>query len=159
MNKQIIAWSLIVLSLALTQSCAPVFSELQSARTVGENNFEVTPSGSLISFKRDGDEEQVQNHLGIQIAYGITPKFDIRLRYERLWLYGDGFFGYGYDVIGIAPKYSILKDRIAISVLLGTLLAEGGNEHWHLHPTMLFSIPLLEDKIDLNEAINLTMSN
>jgi hypothetical protein len=150
MKKIFIQLSLVMVCTYALQSCAPVFSELQSARTVGKNNFEVTPSGSITNFKVDGEGERVQNNLGIQMAYGVTPRFDVRLRYERLWIPGEDNFKDGFNVIGLAPKYSLLKDRIAFSLLLGKGIGDELRDTWEIHPTMLFSLPLLEDKIDFN---------
>jgi hypothetical protein len=157
MLKVITPYSIIITSLIFLQSCVSVFSELQGARTVGKNNIEVTPSGSLVYYENkdkeyigDKNRQKAQNQLGVQVAYGITPKFDLRFRYERIWIAKES--QYNFRAVGIAPKYSIWKDHIAASLMIGKGMGEGIgiSELWQLHPTMLFTIPLLKDKIDLN---------
>jgi hypothetical protein len=141
-------WILILLGVLLT-SCAPVFSELQSARTVGENRIEVTPSFSTVNFTEDGESDGVQNHLGIQSAYGISSKLDIRLRYEYIWLQDDNGDNDAH-VLGIGPKYSLLENKIAIAVPFGRAFGEATKDTWQVHPTFLFTIPAIKDNLDIN---------
>lgn len=150
MKKLLYLSAILVGSSCFFQSCAPVFSEMQSARTVGKKNIEVMPSGTLSQMNESGESEHVQNHIGLQAAYGITEDFDIRLRYERLWLPAEGYFKDGADVVGIAPKYSFIKDRLATSLLVGRGLGEGSDDTWEIHPTVIFTQPIIEDKFDLN---------
>jgi len=72
---------LIITFVFFCQSCVPVSSELQSARTVGEGNIEITPSYSSTNISIDQESENVQSHLGFQAAYGLSEKLDIRFRY------------------------------------------------------------------------------
>jgi len=138
-------------SIIFLSSCAPVFSDIQSARMTGKNNLELTPTGTLTNFRENGDDEKVQNSIGFQAAYGIHSKVDVRLRYERVWLTNGSIVDDGIHTIGLAPKYSILKDRIAASLLVGFAVDGAGDFGlFEIHPTMLFSLPLLNDKIDLN---------
>lgn len=140
-------------SIILFNSCAfaPVFSDIQSARMAGKNNLELTPTGTLTNFRENGDGEKVQNSIGFQAAYGIHSKADVRFRYERVWLANGSIVDDGIHTIGLAPKYSILKNRIAASLLLGCAVDGAGDiGAFEIHPTMLFSVPLLNDKIDLN---------
>ncbi len=157
---------LLIAGLAVTvQSCAPVFSELQSARTVGKNRVEITASGSSVapSDPEDEDIKEGQNHLGVQGAYGITPKLDFRVRYEYIRLKDhtlDSTFK-GINVIAFGPKISLLKDKIALSLPFGKafgsaaedLFDEGdGGGSWQFHPSLLVSLPAIKDKIDINIA-------
>lgn len=59
-------------------SCAPVFSDIQSARLAGKGNFEATPHFTTASFTSDSETDHVQNHFGLQVAYGISDRFDVR---------------------------------------------------------------------------------
>lgn len=135
--------------------CAPVFSELQSARTVGKNRVEITPSFSSVSFGEDGDNSGVQNHAGAQIAYGLTPKIDIRLRYEYIWLKAAA--DEGVSIMGFGPKFSLWEDKIAFSLPVGKIISDMGTDingekpnTWQLHPTLLFTAPVIKEKLDLN---------
>ena len=127
------------------ESGAPVFSELQDARTAGKGNIEMTTAFGTTRYAEEGDGDKAQNQFGIQAAYGVTPSFDIRARFEHVWLESENV-----SVIGIGPKLSLMKDHIAFSLPVGRALGEGSTDTWQLHPTLLFSLPLKKNIIDLN---------
>lgn len=137
---------------AALQSCAPVFSELQSARTVGKNRFELTPSYSTVSFTSDKETDGIQNHLGLRAAYGITPKLDLRFAYERIWPKEEGEFSDGVDVVGIGPKVSLVENMVAVSLPVGRALGEDSKDSWQFHPTLLLTLPAVPDKFDITLA-------
>ena len=141
---------LAVIAMSLS-SCAPVFSELQSARTAGQGNIEATPSFSTVSFSHEGESEGIQNHIGLQLAYGITATVDLRFRYEHIW-FKDSEADQTYNVIGLGPKFSLLENNIAFYLPLGRALGENTSETWQLHPTMLFTYPALNNKLDITFA-------
>jgi hypothetical protein len=143
----ILVCSFILISMLL-QNCAPVFSELQGARTVGKGNFELTPSYSSVSVYDEGDSEKVQNEIGFQGAIGLSDKVDIRARYEYVWL-GDGD-GNNISAIGLGPKFNLIKDKLSISLPVGRALGEGTSESWEFLPTVLFSLPVKKDILDIN---------
>lgn len=136
--------------------CAPVFSELQSARTVGKKNIELSPHYSSTSFSSDGNTDGVQNHLGLQIGYGLSDKFDIRARYERIWLKdmgdADGGLGEGVDIFAIGPKYSLVRDRLSVSAPVGRAFGSDYSDSWQLHPTVLWTTPIKPDKFEITLA-------
>lgn len=140
----------------LSQSCAPVFSEMQSARTVGKGNAEFTPSFSSVSFTESGESEGVQNHFGLQAAVGLMPRFDLRMRYEYIWAKDDpDAFGDGVNVIGLGPKVSLIEDVLAFSMPIGTAfgdLVDDSGDYWEIQPTFIVSAPLARDKVELNLA-------
>lgn len=129
------------------QSCVPVFSELQSARLVGDGNVELTPHYSSVSFSEDGDTETIQNELGLQLAYGLSPKVDLRIRYENLWLKGDGVAD-GISIIGFGPKFSIVQDKLAVYAPFGTAIAEDVENAWEFQPTLFLTVPVIPQKLD-----------
>lgn len=149
-NSLLFTGSLLLFGM-LYQSCAPVFSELQSARTVGKNRVELTPSYTSASITDEGETGGVQNELGIQAAIGLTPKFDLRLRYEYIWPKGDGF-GDGVSVIGFGPKISLLENKIALSLLGGTAFGGDIEDAWEFQPSLLFTLPAVENKLDITLA-------
>jgi hypothetical protein len=126
--------------LFLFYSCAPVFSELQSARLVGKGNIEVTPAFTTTSRTDDGATEHIQNHYGLHFAYGIANKIDLRARYEYIGVADECGKA---NAFGIGPKFSLLKDRIAAYVPVG--FAFGGDvegiEEFEIQPTLLFTVP------------------
>jgi len=148
-NKKGILSAMVLIAIAvLAQSCAPVFSDLQSARLVGKGNVEATPSYSTVGFSEEGESEGIQNHVGLQLAYGISSKIDLRLRYEYIWLKeGED---YSKSVIGLGPKFSLLENKIAFYLPVGRALGEETSETWQLHPTLLLTFPAMEDKLDIS---------
>lgn len=133
--------------LFFSQGCAPVFSEMQSARLVGKGNTEFTPSFSRITFSQDGETEGVQSHVGLQVALGVDEKVDVRLRYEYIWEGEDNI-----SVIGLGPKVSLLENKIAFYLPVGRALGEATEDTWEIQPTMLFTLPAIEDVLDITLA-------
>ncbi len=136
---------IIVLSLSI-QSCAPIFSEVQSARTVGKNNFEVTPAFSTVNFAYEGDREAIQKQFGLHMAYGITDDVDLRLRYENV-------LGEEINVLAIGPKINIVENMVSIYLPIGSYIGdEMSIEMVQFHPTLLLTQPIVENKIDFTAA-------
>jgi hypothetical protein len=133
------------------QSCAPVFSDLQSARTVGHNRAEITGSYSSVNYAEDGESDDIQNHTGFQVAYGVSEKTDLRFRYERIW-FKEGEFDDGVSIWGLGPKFSISPKKVAFYIPIGNAFGEDNNDNWQLQPTFLFTLPLANDNIDLTLA-------
>lgn len=145
--KNLLCFISCLLILVYLQSCVPVFSELQSARLVGDGKVELTPHYSTVSFTEDGETEGLQNHLGLQLAYGLSPKVDLRVRYENVWFKGDGV-GDGISIIGFGPKFSIVQDKLALYAPFGTGIAEGLEDAWEFQPTLFLTLPVIPQKLD-----------
>ena len=143
--------------LLTTNACAPVFSELQSARTAGRNRVELTPAYSTVGFSNQGQSTDAQNEYGGQLAYGVSSFFDIRVRYEHISIINGGpglggVFKTGADVLAFGPKFAISKNKVAFSLPVGRALGDKYSESWEAHPTLLFSLPAVKDKLDINVA-------
>lgn len=128
-----------VAALVLSLS-ACVTSDLQSARLVGPGNFEITPSYAMGSFTGNGETERTTNQFGIQVARGLTPRIDLRLRYEYIDIAPEE--EEGFSIFGFGPKFGVVEDRLAILAPVG--FAFGGNvddssESWMFRPTLLFT--------------------
>lgn len=145
----------ILLLLVTFQNCAPVFSDMQSARLVGKGSFEVTPSYSTVNFAEEGESEGIQNHVGAQFALGLSDKVDLRARFEHIWLKEDGEFN--EQIFGIGPKFSLVKDRIAGYLPVGFAFSDVG-ESIQIHPTLLFTVPIVPDKLDFNPSAKYLIS-
>ncbi len=140
---------LLVCLTVLFPGCAPVFSEMQSAKLVGPGHVEVTPSFSSVSISSEGESEHIQNHLGIQAGIGVTRIMDFRLRYERISVDMETFDpgtteSFGVNVLGFGPKFSLVKDRVAIYVPVGFAFDEDieVSSTWQIHPTLLLTLPI-----------------
>lgn len=134
-----------------TPSCAPVFSDLQSARMVGKGQHEITPGFSSVSFSEDGQSGGVQNELSFNYAYGLSDKVDLRFRYFYVWAKGEGAsFGDNISAIGIGPKISLVEDRVALFLPLGLPFGKGVEQsNLQFHPTLLLTQSLVPEKLDV----------
>jgi len=133
--------------LILLTACAPTFSELQSARTVGKDKVEFTPSFSAVQFASDGQINSVQNHVGLQLAFGLSDKLDFRLRTEYIWLTDE--FSNGIGMIGFGPKYNFVLNRVSFYLPIGRAVGQDTGDTWGMHPTLLLTQPLLKEKVEL----------
>ena len=148
------AFGLLAVVSFLLSGCAPVFSDLQSAKLVGKGEYEITPSVSEVDYSNNGESREIQSHIGLQAAYGLRDDTDIRIRYERISVGVNGSEDWAWNVIGLGPKIELTKDVSAFYLPVG--FAYGDNitdwsETWEIHPTFLFTIPLA-DNIELNPS-------
>jgi len=120
-------------------ACAPTFSELQSARLAGPGRVEVTPSYSSVSFSEDGETDKVQDHVGIQLATGLSDGVDLRFRYEYIDLDADGI-----HVVGMGPKFGLIRDRAALYLPVGTGIGADvqSGDLFQFQPTALYTLPV-----------------
>jgi hypothetical protein len=138
----------LVLAAMLISACSPVFNEMQSARTVGAGRVEATGNFSSVNYASDGESEQIQNQAGLQMAYGVSDKVDLRARYERIW---SEDLDEGVNVWGIGPKFSLIEKRIAFYMPIGNAIGDY-DDNWQLHPTFLITIPLAKDQVEFTIA-------
>ncbi|MBN7816536.1 sterol desaturase family protein [Algoriphagus pacificus] len=131
---------IIVLLLILTNACVPVFSDMQSARTLGKGNFEVTPfyTNSAADSESKG-VTQVSANLGI----GLSENIDIRGRISHLWFNGEG--GGGSTIFGIGPKFSMVPERLSLFIPVGSSFDV---DSWQLQPTLFYTQPIVEKKFE-----------
>src|SRR6187397_2950944 len=75
-------------------SCAfaPVNNQYEKAATLKQGNFELSGSFSEYSDGGVGGTESTNRNFGFRAGYGVSDKFDLKLRYERL-MPSDGFGG------------------------------------------------------------------
>jgi hypothetical protein len=132
---------------ALVPGCAPIFSDLQSARLVGPGKIEATPSFSSVFVSEEGDTSHVQNHAGIQAAVGLLNGLDLRLRYERV-------LDYDLNALGFGPKVALLEDRLALYVPVGFAFGDESesSETWETHPTLLVTLPVAKS-FEINPSV------
>ena len=114
--------------------CAPVFSDFQSAKLVGRDRVEITPSASTVSVSGE-DGGHVQDEYGVQVATGVVDRLDLRARYVR---------AEGVNGIAFGPKLSVVKDKVALSVPVGFAFGEDveSGKTWAVHPTLLLTGPV-----------------
>jgi hypothetical protein len=130
--------------------CAPVFSDLQSARLAGPGRVEVTPSVSTV---HDQDSFHIQDQFGLQVATGVHERVDLRVRYERVEVDGAGANNVGVNVVGFGPKLGLVRDHLALAVPAG--FAFGGDidssKTWEVQPTLIGTLPVVKN-VELTAA-------
>jgi len=112
--------------------CAPVFSELQSAKLAGTDRAEVTASGSSLSFDGTSDSGHVEDHVGLQVATGVHDRVDLRVRYERV-------IDPDVNVLGFGPKVGIVRDHLALALPVGFAFGKDidSGTSWEMQPTLI----------------------
>ena len=125
-------------------ACAPVFSDFQSAKLVGRDRVEVTPSASTVSVS-GSDGGHVQDEYGLQVGAGVLDRLDLRARYVRVE---------GINGVGFGPKISLLKDRIALAVPVGFAFGPDVEiaKTWTVHPTLLLTQPVMR-QLEVNASV------
>jgi hypothetical protein len=128
--------------------CAPVFSDLQSARLAGPGRVEMTPGATTTHFSDDDESGKVQDELGLQGAAGIHDRVDLRVRYVRVRtaevdddVAGDSV---GVNVVAFGPKVALVKDRLALAIPVGFAFGRDidSGESWEIHPTLIGTLPI-----------------
>jgi len=124
--RPILTISLFLNASVLLHSCAfaPVNNQYEKAGTLKKGNVEL--SGAFTGYTAVGGGESVNtnNNLGFRAGYGISDKFDLKFRCERLMPgsnYGEVFDDQnfkGANYFSIVPKFSIIPEKLSFSVPL-----------------------------------------
>ena len=129
----------ILLILFLTEACAPVFSDMQSARTLGKGNIEATPyytnSGTTSEYKG-------VSLASLNFGVGLSDQIDLRGRLSYLWNNGEEG---GVTIFGVGPKFEIVPEKLSFFLPVGGTFT---GEIWQLQPTVFYSLPLIENKLE-----------
>jgi hypothetical protein len=144
----------------LAAGCAPVFSDLQSAKLVGRDRVEVTPAYTYVQHSDtsiesssppccggpddDGESSKLQDEWGLQLATGVHERIDLRARY----VYVEGI-----HVLGFGPKLGLVRDKVALHLPVGFAFGEDvdSGESWQIHPTLLLTAPV-NRHVELNAS-------
>lgn len=137
--KRITGSCLLSLILFISLNSCMTFTDFQSAKTVGKGNFEITPN-----FTMEFNKEFRYPNLGFNLDYGVTDRFDMRA----------SFSGGIINLLSLAPKFNLIKDRFSITMPVGTFLANKDldiDRVWVYQPTLLMTMPIRES-LDLTFA-------
>jgi len=100
-------------------SVAPVSNSFESAKTLekGQGDLMVSYSYASISYEDENgvkQKDQTNNNFGFRIGYGITDRFDLKFRYERLVpaLQEDKEVINGINYFGINPRFAIVRNKL-----------------------------------------------
>lgn len=131
-----------LMALQANQSVAQfIFGEYQSAQMVGKGKIEASAYYTGVNVSYDGDSEFVFNSLGLQTGIGFGERFELRVRYDRLW-FKDFGIGDGINFISIGPKIGTKNDKIAFYLPFSTAFGDGAMGSTNFNPTILFTMPL-----------------
>lgn len=122
--------------LATTSSCVPIFSDLQSARLVGRRQVEITPYYTNTGTDSEG---MGASHLGSNFGIGLSDKVDLRGKFDYYWIEDSG----SEIIFGLGPKVSLVENRIAASLPIGTNL-----DIFQLQPSLFFTVPFAHEKLE-----------
>jgi len=107
-------------------SMAPINSSYESAKTLNKGQIELTGNYSSYSLRTEDEyekkgTEKVNKNYGFRIGYGITPRLDLKFRYERLVpaLQEDKDQLDGANYFALTPRYGFLKDHITGALDIG----------------------------------------
>ena len=123
MNNSILKILFISFFSIIIFDCAPITSEMQSAKTLGQSGMEISLNSGKISMQSEssGDEMEldidgeVQSNLGASFAYGITENIDLRARYENIEITAMPS-EVAFSMLSFGVKYGILEDQLALYV-------------------------------------------
>jgi hypothetical protein len=138
-NSSMIA--MIICCMWLIDSCvsmAPVGSNYESAKSLGKGNIELMGNYSSYSLRTEDEYEEkgienVNKNYGFRIGCGISPRVDLKFRYERLIpaLQEDKDQLNGANYFALSSKFSILENHIAAALDAGfyTYTLKEDNQH------------------------------
>ncbi len=145
----------------LIVGCAPVSSDLQSAKLVGKGKYEITPHLSKIYVRGEdsGDiDGAIQTHYGAQIAYGLTKKIDFRSRIEIIKMSDEVTDDdIRYRMFTLGGKYSIISNRMSFYLPVSfykRIDCEDCDFFKTIAPTVLFT-KYLNGYLDFNHSVKL----
>ncbi len=145
LNFIVVALNLILIILS-TGCFAPINSTFESAKLLDKGDIEVQGNYSVYygtSFLEDG-YVNLNNNFGFGVGYGISDRFNMKLRYERInTKYSFEIFDEEIDISGLnyfelSNKFSLKKDKFALSIPLSIYLYEG-ESLFSLDPRFFFT--------------------
>ena len=103
--------------------CAPITSEMQSAKTLGQGGMEISLNSGKVSMESESSDDEmeldvdgeVQSNAGASFAYGVTDNIDLRARYESIEITAMPSEA-AFSMLSFGVKYGILKDQLALYV-------------------------------------------
>ena len=104
-------------------SCAfaPVNNQYEKAGTLKKGGVELSGNYSHYTFSGGGETAGANNNYGFRFGYGISDKFDLKLRYEHLAPTGvfefddiDGGANIkGINYFSLVPKFSLVRNKLS----------------------------------------------
>ena len=150
---------LFIILLLILLNCAPITSDMHSAKTIGKGGIEITlNSGTLDYEDPESSMSEVQDNFGAHVAYGLGEKFDIRGRFETIQINGD--FGENIEdvtLFSLGLKYGLFKDKFAIFLPYDIYYnSEGESGPKTLAPTLIYT-KTFRDAFELNPSAKIIL--
>jgi len=108
----------------LSCAFAPVNNQYEKAASLKRGNIELSGSFSNYSGGGVGGFENTNRNFGGRFGYGVTDKFDLKFRYEKL-MPTDGFKGTdvfdeeeikSVNYFGVIPKFALVPQKLSLLV-------------------------------------------
>ena len=150
-------FAILVIILFISSNCAPITSDMQSAKLTGKGGIELTLDKGSLDYESEGDGElsDIQDNFGLLFAYGLSEKLDIRGRYEGIKindLEGSGDEPLEFSLMRVGLKYGILKNKLALYLPYSIYYnSEGESGPKTLEPT-LFYTKTIKDAFELSPS-------
>jgi hypothetical protein len=93
---------------------APVNTSYEKAGTLGKGNVELSGNYTHYIVSGGGESEAINNNYGFKVGYGLSNKFDLKLRYEKLLPVDqepDSKFKVNY--VSVIPKVSLIDRKLS----------------------------------------------
>ena len=122
---------LLFATLFLSRCVAPY----ESARMLPKGTSEVKAGYTQTRFYDGADAGKLDDGWGVGFGYGLTDRFNLKVRYERF--YSDEGRG---NYLGAGPKLAIIPNRIAAALPFSLFFGEQ-SQTWAVSPMLLFTLP------------------
>jgi hypothetical protein len=94
---------------------APVNAGYEKAGTLGKGNIELSGNYTRYIVSSEGESEAINNNYGFKAGYGLSDKFDLKLRYEKLVpVDQDPGSKFKANYISFIPKYSLMDKKLSL---------------------------------------------
>ena len=160
-NYKIITLGILVF---ISSNCAPVASDMQSAKLLGKGGLDITLNRGNLEYKGTFESEigsgeyeefnHVQENYGVLVGFGLTDKIDLRARIENISINNNILDFPDFRLISFGTKYSIFKDRLSLYVPFGSYKAVDEDDQDGLNliePTILFT-KTIQDNFEINPS-------
>lgn len=151
---------MVILFLMTQFSCSfiPVNNQYEKAGTLKKGNIEISGNATANSVISDDESENVNNNFGFRVGYGLSERFDLKLRYEHLMPTNDNSEDFnGADFISIVPKFALIPNKFSIMLPLSRYSWKDSFNYTVTHeslfsiaPTLLYTFTSKNMKRDLS---------
>jgi hypothetical protein len=147
------------------QACVvPINTTNDTARSLGKGNVEL--AGSYTQYNVAAEyPASVFSNVGFRAGYGLSGKFDLKLRYENMRtpeieLRDEYWFFDRVQYLSVVPKFSLKKDKVSLSTPLSLYFLAGELDEksetttdFSIGPTLLYTSEIKANKIDFTAGI------